>query len=426
MHNLFLRLYLLIVVSVICIGVGINAVWQYSFNDSRENIDHDLLIRSLAIQLREEGPEQRENLLLNLNSSLELKLSLIDLDELPGEQFEQSPAAYSPLVLTNNGVTALYSRIPEINKILVLNIENNTETENTRFYLLLIFYGLIALVVFYWIQPLSKDLNRLEKAVESFDTGQWDSKVLLPRSSSISHLASAYNNLLDKIKQLIENEKSMTGAISHELRTPLARTRFALQMARESSDIVQVQLHIESIEEDVEEMNRLIAELLGYASLEKPSFIVKQEKGDLATLINNLITRLTKNFPNTDISFTADIPNLNVRCDRDLLERAVQNLIVNACKYGGQRVQVRLYQQGAKYTIDVQDDGPGVPEDFREAIFDSYYQIPGSDHSKGFGLGLAIVKKIVELHHGTVVVTESDLGGACFTMNWPRSTRRIT
>lgn len=419
MHNLFLRLYLLIVVSVIGIGVGVNALWQYSSSEPQEIVEQDLLIRSLAIQLRSAEPEARDHLLSNLNTSLELDLTLINLDELPEQEFEQSTVAYAPLVLTNNGVTALYSRIPEINKILVLTREIETQVDSSRVYLLFTFYGLIALVVFYWIHPLSKDLTRLEKAVKSFDAGQWDAKVMLPRSSSIAHLALAYNNLFDKIKQLIENEKSMTGAISHELRTPLARTRFALQMAKETSDIAEVKQHIESIEEDVEEMNGLISELLGYASLEKTSFVLKSEKGDLATLINSLCTRLMKNFPQTSIVFTAATPNLDIRCDRDLLERAIQNLIINACKYGGQQVRVKLYQDEQNYMIDVDDDGPGVPVALRDAIFDSYYQIPGSDHSKGFGLGLAIVKKIIELHQGTVVVTDSVLGGACFTVCWP-------
>jgi len=314
----------------------------------------------------------------------------------------------------------VYTKIPQDPRILRLGVLEDPRTELYQLFLLLAFYGLIAIAVFYWIWPLSKDLNRLENALADFDHSQWGATVRLPPGSSIAHLAKAYNRLLEKIKRLIENEKAMASAISHELRTPLARIRFALQMAQETDNATHIAQQLGSIEEDVSEMNQLISELLSFASLDDTTYTAKLEKGDIGTLINTLINRLSKNFPDHRIDFETDELTGDVWCDSYLMERAVQNLVINACKYGKCAVQVCFFCTERDYCIRVEDDGDGVQHDMRDKIFDSFFRMPGTEKSKGFGLGLAIVNRVMELHQGSIRVETSTLGGALFELSWPK------
>ncbi len=420
MNNLFLRLYLLIVASVICIGVVLNAFWQSAAEDPASGSEYDRLVVLVVMQLKGKDPGQLSARIDIINHQLALDFSLMGIDEMPSDLFFENGQPVSSVLLENNEETAIYHQMPVVKRILKLHIPQDTDLENKRLYFLLIFYGLIAVTIFYWIWPLSQDLNRLERAVDNFATAQWRAKVKITNTSSIAHLANAYNRLLDKIKRLVENEKAMTSSISHELRTPLARIRFALQMAKEADDKQQIAVQLSSIEDDVSEMNQLIAELLNYASIEKKSFVAKQEKGDIGTLINTLISRLSKNFPDKRITFEAKGLTLGVQCDSYLMERAMQNLIVNACKYGNENVKISFSQLQHLYCIRVEDDGAGIAPNMREKIFDSYYQIPDSDQSKGFGLGLAIVKRVVELHSGDVIVETSAQGGASFIISWPK------
>jgi len=106
-----------------------------------------------------------------------------------------------------------------------------------------------------------------------------------------------------------------------------------------------------------------------------------------------------------------------VELDRQMLRRVVINLVRNAAQaLGGKgRILVRLGRDGDAWNLDVEDDGPGVPVDLREAIFDPYV----TTKTDGTGLGLSIVKKIVIEHHGAISATEGSLGGARLRVRLP-------
>lgn len=422
MNSLFLRLYFLIVATVIVVGIGLDFAWQY-FDDQPVKDDYDRsLINIVSLQL-DKTPEAK----------LSQQLKLIN-QHLAGEftTLKPSDSLVTEIIddIRQEGVFFIesgddilgFSFLESHN--LVLQLKQN-KTEGSPLYkniFVAVFYLLIAIMVFYWIWPLSKDLNQLENAVNQFDQQRWSSKVNLPATSSISHLAKAYNTLLDKIKLLVETQQAMSHSISHELRTPLARVRFSLQMAEESKNIDEVKEQINSIAEDIEEMNQLINELLNFASLENISVKAILEKGDLNTLIETLITRLQKNFPDNEISFNKKTKQNNILCDSYLMERALQNLIVNACKFAERKVVVSFVESGNKYQILVEDDGSGIPDESKNKVFDSFVQLESKNknrkNGKGFGLGLAIVKRVMMLHNGTAKVENSSLGGAKFIISW--------
>jgi signal transduction histidine kinase len=112
--------------------------------------------------------------------------------------------------------------------------------------------------------------------------------------------------------------------------------------------------------------------------------------------------------------------DLRVKGDERLLRRALRNLLENARRYGGEAVEVEIKRQGAQVEARVSDRGPGVPEPFRERIFEPFFRLPGhAEREGGVGLGLALVRQIAERHGGSVRCEPRPGGGSCFTLALP-------
>ncbi|MGB0494957.1 MAG: sensor histidine kinase [Kangiellaceae bacterium] len=398
--------------------------------NTRQNLSqYDLLISSVAFQIKEIEPDNNHitkitQYLIELGSELKLAINLLSKDSIPVDTFKTNNPITLNQTINGKDRVSVYYYLTEIDKIIQIQLPENHELlsfeESNQFEALFLisFYALVALVIFYWIWPLSKDLNLLQKALKNFDEENWQSRLDFPSSSPIADLARAYNQLVNKIKRMLENEKSMANSISHELRTPLARIRFALQLAKESKDQQIMVQQIESAEEDIEEMNQLIAEILSYASIDNQAFKAQLSKGDLGSLLDLLCARLTKNFPEHHIKFVNTSQSHSVLCDSILIERAIQNLIVNACKYGEQNVIVKFVESKNSYQICIANDGKMIEKNQLGKIFDAYYQIPNDEKNTGFGLGLSLVKRIADLHKGQVYAQQSNLGGAEFIFEW--------
>jgi len=419
MNSLFLRLYLLIVATVIIIGVSIDFAWKYFDNEPFQNNDKQAIISVISIQLDTIQKEQLEQHLKTLNQELNNHLSLIKIDTPIGKSLSFELNNEKIIFVENESEIVGFKKLQKHPYILQFTFASRNQSSIAKILFIGLFYSLIAIVIFYWIWPLSKDLNELEKSVNQFNQQEWQSSVDLPVTSSIYHLAKAYNSLLDRIRLLVETQQAMSHSISHELRTPLARIRFALQMAQESADINLIKQQLKSIDDDILEMRELIDELLSFASLEKMSVVAQIEKGEINLLIENLLNKLKQNYPEKEIQFNNKEETLVVFCDSYLIERALQNLVVNACKFSINKVKVSFQTDANFYKIIVEDDGVGIDEKQRSKVFDSFVQLEDSNKNKGFGLGLAIVKRVMVLHKGTAKVSDSKLGGAKFILSWP-------
>jgi two-component system OmpR family sensor kinase len=420
MSNVFVRLYLLIVATVIVIGIGLDFTWQSIEPSNNENQLELQYVQLATFQLDRQPSLQLKSYLDELNNKYGKRLQLIE-DSSPEAKSMVSLLSRQKIVwVQDEEADFALTSLTNHPYILQISFPVEQQTSSIKYGLIVVFYGLIAIVIFFWFWPLSNDLNLLETAVKEFDQHQWQSKVNLPTTSSINHLAKAYNGLLDKIKLLVETQQSMSHAISHELRTPLARVRFSLQMALENDDIEQVKNQLTSIEDDISEMNDLISELLNFATLENSTSLANLEKGNLRQLVENLVVRLKLRESNIDIKFESEQMNDLVRCDSYLMERAIQNLLVNAVKFANKAILIQLDGDNDNYYLCICDDGSGVAEANRTKIFESFVQLNDENKSKGFGLGLAIVKRVMSLHNGSVEVTHSNLGGAKFILSWPK------
>jgi two-component system sensor histidine kinase KdpD len=234
--------------------------------------------------------------------------------------------------------------------------------------------------------------------------------------------------LLDEAAQrsamLRESERLYTtllNSISHELRTPLASIKGAasglVRWVPPDSDGATL---IRDIHTAADRLNRLVENLLDMSRLESERLQIRRDWCDVGEIIGVAVRNLTEcadDHP-IDIQVQSGLPLVQV--DFVLIEQVLVNLLENACRYSPPNapITIRAEQEGRAIIIQVEDQGPGIPPEHLNAIFEKFFRVPGSP-SGGTGLGLAISRGLIEAHGGTIAVSNREAGGARFTLRLP-------
>lgn len=293
-------------------------------------------------------------------------------------------------------------------------------------FLLVVSAGLVGLAVYFLVKPLEQQLSRLEKAVLRIRGGDLDARAPVDGSHAISQLAGTVNGMADHIQRLIGSQKELTRAVSHELRTPVARIRFGMEMLVDEDDETRRVRALEDIDEDIEQLDRLIDEILTYSKLEEGTPVLDFRMID----VNGLLEQIVRETNALGKGIKVDYRPPEVVADKREAEgeeryvhRVIQNYVGNALRYADSNVRISYNVIGDIFRIDVEDDGPGISEEDRKRVFQPFTRLDDSRTraSGGYGLGLSIVARIAYWHGGKVKVGASDeLGGAKFSFMWPR------
>ena len=282
---------------------------------------------------------------------------------------------------------------------------------------------LLSLGVYVLILPMRRKIGQVNHALNKMKTSDMTVRVPVDGSDEMATLASSYNNMSDHIQRLIEAQRELMRAVSHELRTPVARIRFGMEMLAEEDDYEYRLQQVEMIDKDIEALNTLIDEIMTYAKLEQGTPSLDIENIVLFEVLDQVVVETEALKTQKEIHLNAPPLTLKVEAERRYLHRVVQNLVGNAVRYGDHQVLVSggINDSGMAY-VCVEDDGPGIPEDERERVFEAFARLDDSRTraSGGYGLGLSIVSRIAYWFGGSVKVDQSpSLGGARFTMTWP-------
>lgn len=215
--------------------------------------------------------------------------------------------------------------------------------------------------------------------------------------------------------------QTLLNSISHELRTPL--TAILGSAAALDSELVRdpyVKEIAGNLSEAGDRLNRVIENLLDMSRLNSGVLALKLEWHDPADLIGVVLKKISKSITRHKVQVDIDHDLGLIRIDFRLFEHAISNLLLNATQYSpeGSRIQIRGYLEDGRAKISVDDEGPGIPEDSIQKIFDKFYRVPGAPPG-GTGLGLSIVKGIVSLHRGGIVYEANSPRGAKFVIDLP-------
>jgi two-component system OmpR family sensor kinase len=270
-----------------------------------------------------------------------------------------------------------------------------------------------------WSRSHWQGLQSLSRVADEFGAGKLSARAHMPPSRSIYPLAERIDHMADRIEALLVSQKNLLHSVSHELRTPIARLEFALELLDAKAADPALKKRIAAMEGDVLELNSLVNELLGMARLDSEQALYL-ETVDLAALLESVEGALPPGQPRITVDAAPDLGT--VEADARLLGRALSNLLRNAQKYAASTIRVTARREAGRVVMSVEDDGPGIPPEERERIFEPFYRLDRSRDraTGGFGLGLSIARKAVSRHGGSLQAEASALGGARFVVVIPK------
>ncbi len=250
----------------------------------------------------------------------------------------------------------------------------------------------------YLVSPLRK----LKQSAEQFGQGDFSTRVNLRRRDEFGKVAQAFNNMADRIEMLMTAERRLLQDVSHELRSPLARLEFAVELARTSPNR---EAAMDRIKKEVNRLSTLVAELLQVTRAEGDPASRNLEEISLDHLVRDLIDDSTVESEARGCHLELDCSTpIQILGDRELLRRAVENVLRNAIRFAPQStaVCVNVSRHDGKAVISVRDFGPGVPPEALPMLFRPFYRVESDRNrtSGGVGLGLAIAKRAISLHQG--------------------------
>ena len=294
----------------------------------------------------------------------------------------------------------------------------------TRFFLRpFLLVAAVLLISFALVYPLSRSITRpvekLTAAVEAYGRGDLSQRSGLgDLDDEVGKLARSFDEMADRIQTARKAEKELLANVSHELRTPLARMKVALELIQPPDDAMAKRL--QGLGEEVDELDRLIADVLTASRLDLAALPLRKVRIKLADLVAKSLDRVRQLEPGFKVESRVE-PELAVDADEALLSRALDNLLDNARKYGnGTPVEVEARREAGKAVLSVRDRGPGIPAADLPRVFDPFFRGEGvRGQATGFGLGLALARRVAEAHGGSAAAVNADGGGARIELRLP-------
>ncbi len=268
-----------------------------------------------------------------------------------------------------------------------------------------------------------KPLRKLSQQAEKIDQDSIsDIRLNEDTVKEFRQLSISVNLMLDRLSESFATQRQFSGNAAHELRTPLAimQTKLELFAAEHKNMEGDTAELVRSQAEQLDRLSRLVHTLLEMSNL---SSAPRSDRIELAALVEEIITDLTPLASQNDITMEQDCDNVVITGSDALIYRLVFNLIENAVKYNrrGGSVSVSVHKENSDVVVRVSDTGCGIPEEYRESIFQPFFRVDKSRSRQmgGVGLGLALVHEIAVLHGGSVRAEPGNKVGTVFIVTLP-------
>jgi len=255
-------------------------------------------------------------------------------------------------------------------------------------------------------------IRRIANSIAAFGQGNLSVRVKMDRPDEIGQLGRSFNEMAERLERLIVSERRLLGDISHELRSPLARLKFAVKLARTSQDSKTA---IDRIERDVDRIASLVSDIVEITFVEGDPARRGAETLHIAGIVDEVVRDCTVEAEARGCRIElANACDGQVLGSRELLRRAIENVLRNAIRYSpeGAPIHVSVAEKDQSAVIVVRDHGPGVPDDTLERLFDPFFRVEEARNTNGggSGLGLSIAKRAVQAHHGSIVAENVEPG----------------
>lgn len=284
-----------------------------------------------------------------------------------------------------------------------------------RIHLPLILLTLVMAGAYLLIRRLMRPVKFLEEGIRETGRGNLAHRVPVTSSDELGELSRSFNEMNEKISEMMESRERLLLDVSHELRSPLTRMRVALEFLPGGKARA-------SVADDIDALDAMVTGILETERM-KRGVGVKSVRVELAELVRDIGSGFGASGERIAIRHRGDGP-FEVRGDRGRLGMVIRNLLENALKYSdesGAPVDVELSVSGDRIVAMVRDRGIGIRAEEQEKIFEPFYRTDSSRtrDTGGYGLGLHLCRKIVEAHGGTLALESEPGRGSSFTVSLP-------
>ncbi|MEU8342995.1 Signal transduction histidine kinase [Actinomadura meyerae] len=280
--------------------------------------------------------------------------------------------------------------------------------------------GLVGYATWLSANRTLRPVNAIRRELDEITATDLERRVPVPpRRDEVGLLAESINATLDRLEQAVARQRGFVSDVSHELRSPLAALRMEVELALSAPEEADVQETLQAVLENTERLSAVVDDLLALARLEADRNFPR-EVVDLPELADEEVLRRPRRTQVTVLSEGA----VRVEGGRSELARLLTNLLDNADRHAASEVTMILRTEPpATAVVEVIDDGPGVPPQDRERVFERFTRLAEGRHrdAGGTGLGLAISRDIATAHQGSLVLTDRLDGrsGARFVLRLP-------
>ncbi len=279
-----------------------------------------------------------------------------------------------------------------------------------------------ALLALFATRRAMAPLRNATQSIDRIDAAQLDARLpLRGTSDDVDRHSAAVNRVLARLEAAFVRMSAFSSDVAHELRTPLNRILSLTDVALMAPGDAQARSALEPIRDTADEMGRLVEGLLMLSRGERGQLALSLERVSVAELLSDLERLYAPACDERGIQLELGAASGTLRADRTLLFRALANLLDNAIRFTprGGRIHVEATPAAAGVSIRVCDSGRGIPAGEREAVFERFTRLDPARNGPGTGLGLPIARMIARAHRGDLVVSDSPLGGACFSLGLP-------
>ncbi|MEV2268324.1 sensor histidine kinase [Nonomuraea africana] len=268
--------------------------------------------------------------------------------------------------------------------------------------------GLLGWATWVGVGRVLAPVERIRSGLEQISATDLGDRMPVPDTGDeVAELTITVNDTLARLEDAVERQRRFVSDASHELRTPLTAMLVRLEACAATPDPEECTQTLEEVLGDARRLSAIVQDLLLMARIDAGAR-PPEELLDLGKLVVGELDRHSFRLP-----FTTSVePGLMVRGSRLRLDRLLANLLSNADRYGGGAVHVMVSRCGSHGVVEVRDDGPGIPADQRDAVFQRFTRLDTarSRDTGGTGLGLAIARDIATEHGGTLHVGDSVKG----------------
>ena len=300
----------------------------------------------------------------------------------------------------------------------IFGLDKSFDLDPERKRLVIILLSLLTLILagaFLSIRWILKPVRWLNDGVRQVSQGNLNHRVPIKRSDELRDLAAAFNDMTERIRDMLHTKEQLLLDVSHELRSPLTRVKVALEFLPDGQAK-------DSIGGDIAEMEKMINNILDTARMHHLHGKLKTERVNLADLLTDLLSGYKDQPPGVQADDIAT--GTTIRVDPEQIKTVLKNILTNAVKFSdsdSDPIRITVKRRPPHVVVQIVDNGIGISPDELPFIFEPFYRVDKSrtKDTGGFGLGLSLCKTIIEAHGGRIEIDSAPDVGTTVTLFFP-------